>query len=358
MPVKKEEPDSITSWYKKQRVTIQGAILGGLFVLLAALVTGMCAIFAAALPQIIEGIRPNEPIVVVFPTPPHGQTPGELPAVAPTIFVPRSEVEKVFPIFVGSSWSYNFGTIVEAGGGQNGIVKAIGTYTETIITIETGLSDKVRIVNAKVIGENFMTECNWGELFTGETEIWYVVDDTRIFQVCSRDDAYKIANGIIHNDAQSIFPFTPEYIMPLEVGKLWPAFSDLPPRDDTAYQWFVEAKVPVIVPAGQYVDCYRLLLSTLGDATIHWVCPGTGVVAKEYHHRAPQLITGQNSRIAIQHPEEGMCYLASAQLPPMPGSASIGTMRLNCFSMLVITPLATLANSSAVSLGTLKTSSS
>jgi integrase/recombinase XerD len=58
-------------------------------------------------------------------------------------------------------------------------------------------------------------------------------------------------------------------------------------REDPAhrYEWYVDSKRAVDVPAGTFTDCYRVQLSTLPDMLIRWVCPRVGITAVEYTHQ-------------------------------------------------------------------------
>ena len=210
--------------------------------------------------------------------------------VTPALTNQSSNVEPdtigdIFPMFIGSTWSYSFGKVTQATDEQGSrILQSIGSYTETVVTIETGLSDKAKIIGVEITGENFMNHCAGDDFMSGDLDTWYVLDDSRLFQLCSRDEASTVATEMVHGQTQATSSVLPEYVAPFEVGKLWPAFPDIPPREDTCYQWHVESKVDVSVPAGEFKDCYRLLLYTMPDTTIRWVCPGVGLVAAEYHH--------------------------------------------------------------------------
>jgi len=196
-----------------------------------------------------------------------------------------NEMRDVFPVYIGSTWVYHTGKVTESHDGQgSNIESVIGNYTETVVALDSGPSDRFWIVGTKVSGENYLNKCAGNDLSSGDLDVWYVLNEEHLYQVCSRSEAYEIALEMRSEDLATIH-YLPTYVAPFEVGKLWPAFPDLPPREDTAYQWFVEAKVDVTVPAGEFKNCYRLLLYTLPDTTIRWVCPGFGMVASTYHHR-------------------------------------------------------------------------
>lgn len=77
----------------------------------------------------------------------------------------------------------------------------------------------------------------------------------------------------------------PTFEGPFEVGDIWRWDPHRPiNKEYIDYQWYVLEKVDISVPAGNFENCYRIVLSTLPDNTVKWVCPGVGLVAEEYHH--------------------------------------------------------------------------
>lgn len=196
-------------------------------------------------------------------------------------------ITDVFPFYVGGTWVYNFGILSEAiDTGSPRIGQVIGSYTERVVIIETGFANSIRIIGVEQTGENFLSTCSSQALVSGDLTLWYVADSHRLYTECSRADAFATAMNLRLEGDRGTTPISemPEYVVPFEVGNLWPAFPDPSPRDDTAYQWHVEALVEVNVPADRFVDCYRIVLFTLPDSSVRWVCPGVGLVAQEYHH--------------------------------------------------------------------------
>jgi hypothetical protein len=187
------------------------------------------------------------------------------------------ETRNYFPYFIGSTWTYNISHVTDS---SSAIIEK---YSETVILIETGLGDKAQIIGLKTIGDIPINNCPYLDIENTLKNIWLVIDNSRIFQVCSREEAITIATSIVHNIelADTLFPI---FLVPMKIGQLWKAFPGIAPRNDTSYQWLVEAIVDVSVPEGQYEDCFRLLLYTNPDSTIKWVCKGVGLVAWEYHH--------------------------------------------------------------------------
>lgn len=192
------------------------------------------------------------------------------------LFADVLETKSVFPFFVGSSWTYNVGMSIE------GETRS-GFYTETIYSMESGLSDEAQIITSIKSGENFINDCEGPYWYTGEYTSWYVIDDYRVYHSCSLNEAYEIANLIIHGNPSELIPYPIEFVVPFEVGSRWYAGFEIPNSNDPAYQWYVENLVDVAVPAGNYTECYRIMLFTIGNTTTRWVCPGVGVVAREYN---------------------------------------------------------------------------
>ena len=194
-----------------------------------------------------------------------------------------------FPMHIGAQWTYQYSQFTEpASASEDDANPRLGQFTQTVAVLDTGLSDRIKVVGLKVSGENFLNFCiqEGNQPYSGDLETWLVIDSSSLYRACSRQEAYAIARERL--SAPDKFALSsgalPMFQAPFEVGKVWPAFPDLPPRDDTAYQWLVESQVDVTLPAGEFKDCYRILLRTMPDTTVRWVCPGVGLVAEEYHH--------------------------------------------------------------------------
>jgi hypothetical protein len=199
-----------------------------------------------------------------------------------SIILNKLEIETIFPFFIGSKWIYNYGNTTSESIAEAAQTTAlVSEYSEEVVNIQTGLSDKVKIIEAKINGEYFLNPC--ANNTSSYSSIWYVIDNNHLFQTCSQYDANKLATTIVHKE--QIDPrILPIYLAPMKLGLLWNAFPDIAPRSDTPYQWYIEALVDIEVPAGKYKDCYRLLLFTNPDTTIKWICNGIGLVAWEYNH--------------------------------------------------------------------------
>lgn len=194
-----------------------------------------------------------------------------------------------FPMHIGSQWTYQYSQFTEpTSANEGGANPQLGQFTQTVAVVDTGLSDRIMVVGLKTTGENFLNFCipDGNQPYSGDLETWLVIDSSSLYQVCSRQEAYAIATARLSDpdDFALSSGALPMFQSPLEVGRLWPAFPGLPPREDTDYQWLVESQVDVDLPAGEFKNCYRILLNTLPDTLVRWVCPGTGLVAEQYHH--------------------------------------------------------------------------
>jgi hypothetical protein len=74
-----------------------------------------------------------------------------------------------------------------------------------------------------------------------------------------------------------------KYGFPLKVGLKW-GCDRVEPRNDNMYCYYVEKTEDVIVPAGTFKDCFKVVFDTLPDTDTEWYCSGVGVVKTEYHH--------------------------------------------------------------------------
>lgn len=176
--------------------------------------------------------------------------------------------KSVFPEFLGFTWTYNVSRVSELFNDESGQYET-GQFTRRIAAVETGFNDYVRIIAVDQSGENFLSQCAT-TLATGDLDIWYVVDNNRFYTACSKNEAYDIAIDL-RNEAEKGTTerlLTPDYVIPFEVGNLWTWDPSLPPRDDANYQWHVQAKVDVDVPAGRFEECYRIVLGTLGSTPL------------------------------------------------------------------------------------------
>ncbi len=210
------------------------------------------------------------------------------PSRVPTSEIAYDKVSDVFPMFAGATWTYSFVRSVETWDGQTQSIQQIsGYYVEQVLFVETGVADYVQVIGVRQTGENFFDVCSRQYVTAGELDVWYVVDEHRLYRTCSKNEANAIANGIRYESENGDSPLLnmPQYVVPFVEGHDWAAFPDIPPRDDKMYRWHVDAETDISVPVGKYENCFRIALYTLPDTTIRWVCSGVGLVASEYHHR-------------------------------------------------------------------------
>jgi hypothetical protein len=76
-----------------------------------------------------------------------------------------------------------------------------------------------------------------------------------------------------------------KYGFALEVGKKWGCDRKEPWQgNDASYCNYAQKIEDVVVPAGVFKNCFKIVYETCPDTSIEWYCPGTGIVKKEYHH--------------------------------------------------------------------------
>ncbi len=183
-------------------------------------------------------------------------------------------IVKNIPLFIGTTWTYSLSEQVAEGDPQ------VSYFTEKVIGISTGPSDRVYSAEISNSGKNIYNACMDGKDF------WLIGDQNNLFTACSRGDALSIADKLINEPNEFKKTALAEITFPLQVGRLWNAFPNLTDETGTNYRWFVESNVSITIPAGTFEDCFRILLYTLPDETIRWFCQGIGLVAVEYHHHS------------------------------------------------------------------------
>ena len=201
---------------------------------------------------------------------------------------------KTFPLFVGSSWTYSYGVMTEAPGASLGLNQSTGSYTEKIVMVNGSRDDAIRVYTAEQTGDVMDMGCHWFDAVPGPVNVWYVTDETRLYLSCDSETAFAIAQNLLaikeENADMLREVITPNFEVPLSVGKKWEAFPEaMVPEEDTMYKWYVEDEINITVPAGSFTDCFRIGLHTLPDLTYKYVCPGIGVVAVEYVHHGSTM---------------------------------------------------------------------
>lgn len=84
-----------------------------------------------------------------------------------------------------------------------------------------------------------------------------------------------------------------KYGFPLKVGKAWGDGVDGVgcSKKQHTYCNYVERQEDVSVPAGIFVNCFKVVYETLPDTSIDWYCPGIGIVKSDYDHHGTITIT-------------------------------------------------------------------
>lgn len=127
-------------------------------------------------------------------------SPTELAGTAPA--AGTDTTDQVFCYFVGQNRTYNYSrvrAVPSADGQVTDPVADMGTFTESTVFIETASNDEVRVVGLEQNGENPTSHCAVDST-SGAIDIWIVTDASRLYQVCSREEAYAIAMDILNED--------------------------------------------------------------------------------------------------------------------------------------------------------------
>jgi len=165
-----------------------------------------------------------------------------------------------------------------------------GQYSDRVVTIRSMSSD-VRLIELERDGTApGYAFCSADERQAGQWRFWYAIQGRKIFALCSQQDAANQSPQL--KDIEDY----PEFLLPFKVGASWGVDPSGPKREDKFYQWNVDAKVDVTVPAGSFHDCYELSFKTLPDDEERWVCAGVGLVADEYTHHG----TANHYRIELR----------------------------------------------------------
>jgi hypothetical protein len=199
--------------------------------------------------------------------------------------------DRYFPFRVGQTRSYIVRSELAEGSGQNLKLEPIlGRYTETVHSIRS-IAPSTRIVEVRGIGTGTdLTVCDSDpfDRHSSAWEFWYILQDDRVFLKCTRDEVDAFTSALSGSPSGKTSEAEPEYLLPFKVGDSWGADPASPKRTDSFYEWFVEDKLTVTVPAGKYDDCYRMVFRTLPDHLERWVCSGGGLVAEEYTHHGTE----------------------------------------------------------------------
>jgi hypothetical protein len=154
-----------------------------------------------------------------------------------------------FPLYIGNQWNYTYSLSTPDMSVPANPIKTIGTFSEKVAMVSTGYQDSVRIFTIEQQGEAISPYCyGWGDAPKSRT-YWIVANEERVFVVCDEKEVSDLAINLrlLIDPRYTPIPdlSIPTYYLPLEAGKLWPSFLDLPKRDDTAYQWHVDSKLNI-----------------------------------------------------------------------------------------------------------------
>jgi len=209
----------------------------------------------------------------------------------------REGVDAFFPFRVGSRWIYLVRGEQQEGSGRKGRTESgQGKYSDEVTSVRA-ISPDVRLVELVRHGiAPGYAFCSADERQSGQWRFWYVVMGRKIFSRCSQEDAAALVSTHSQSPAPEDAGDDPEFLLPFKVGASWGPDPSAPKREDKFYQWNVDAKVDVTVPAGSFRDCYELSFKTLPDDEERWICAGVDLIADEYTHHG----TTDHYRIELQ----------------------------------------------------------
>lgn len=195
-----------------------------------------------------------------------------------------------FRFRVGNRWTYQFRGEEAVGTGQNiRTVKFQGEYSETVIAVRD-FGSNVHLVQLSRDGDlSGWAICEDEEKSQGHVDFWFVVGRFHIYSKCSSDEATELASALSKSTAQNDSENAPEFVLPFRVGASWGADPEQPKRADRFYQWNVESRHAVTLPAGSFQTCYELTYRTLPDHQERLVCSGVGLATFEYTHNGTTI---------------------------------------------------------------------
>lgn len=158
-------------------------------------------------------------------------------------------------------------------------------YSETVVSVQV-FGSRVRLIELTRDGTGSgYVYCKSGEKQNNDLHFWFIVSGPSVYSQCSQKEARELASFLSKSSSSRDLPKdVEEYVLPFKVGAYWGADPSQPKREDKFYQWNVEAKKSVAVPAGNFNDCYELVYQTLPDDEERWICTNRGLVADEYTH--------------------------------------------------------------------------
>ena len=190
-----------------------------------------------------------------------------------------------FPFSVGTAWTYKFCSDTEKGSGKSARIESrCGQYTETVVSAQF-TSSTVRLIEIRRdgVGPSY-TFCEDDEKQPSVLHFWFVAKRLSVYASCDKEKATHLAASLTETFTHNVPIKGPEYLLPFHPGGFWGADLAQPRRADKHYQWNVEAKLPIAIPAGNFKDCYELDYLTGPDDEERCVCAGVGLVIDEYTH--------------------------------------------------------------------------
>jgi hypothetical protein len=217
---------------------------------------------------------------------------NKAPIPATAINTVIDPIIEYFPLFVGSTRTYTVGNSTPQVGGGDGLVEFISNYTEKVIMVESSPYDAIHIYKAEQTGEIYDLDCTGWSTIQGPKNKWYITYDTNLYVACDEAEKNRVVDSLysqyflktsVSNPALTLS----RIVFPLAKDSKWDWISGTPTlleHSDNMYVWWVEAKVNLTTPAGQFDDCYKISLYTYSDSSFKYLCKGVGIVALEYHH--------------------------------------------------------------------------
>ncbi len=212
------------------------------------------------------------------PIPTETQTPTSTPTPSP------QTIMEFFPLHLGSSWTYNFSQRIADDLDPEKINTILGSFTHQVEFIRLGGGSNLSMIALRRTGMPPSTDPS---TFCFEDAFWFLAEQHRMFLACSLEDIQALNQALQAETESGVmsdqFLWSHVYSVPLEVGDKWGGFGGIG-EEYCDYWWCVDSQEDVVVPAGNFKNCYRLILRTNPDATVRWICAGVGLVAAEYYH--------------------------------------------------------------------------
>jgi hypothetical protein len=170
-----------------------------------------------------------------------------------------AERSSYFPFQIGSRWTYN---VVTESADVRGTQKSRGRFSDTVIAIDPASGSAVQLVEIEENGA--AADYAFCSDAPRPLKWWYVVNNHKVFSRCTQQEAEELGSSL------KAFPRTDivaglEYVLPFHVGALWGADPEDQGRTDGMYQWNIDGKTDVKVPAGKFKGCYDILFRTMPD---------------------------------------------------------------------------------------------